>query len=143
MRIKLSTVEEIEKEITDIFTRKGFTVTDEIKASIKALANRIKINNGRSEALHTAFQVENEPFSIITMFPETIFKESLSHVKDGISYEEYTQLVYTHEEGFEYIRHLHASKNKLPGDLDTETEMRHGKVDVIIEPQIARYKDYT
>ena len=97
MRITLSTVEEIEKEITDIFTRKGFTVTDEIKASIKALANRIKINNGRSEALHTAFQVENEPFSIITMFPETIFKESLSHVKDGISYEEYTQLVYTHE----------------------------------------------
>ena len=97
MRIILSTVEEIEKEITDIFTRKGFTVTDEIKASIKALANRIKINNGRSEALHTAFQVENEPFSIITMFPETIFKESLSHVKDGISYEEYTQLVYTHE----------------------------------------------
>ena len=97
MRITLSTVEEIEKEITDIFTRKGFTVTDEIKASIKALANRIKINNGRSEALHTAFQVENEPFSIITMFPETIFKESLPHVKDGISYEEYTQLVYTHE----------------------------------------------
>ena len=97
MRITLSTVEEIEKEITDIFIRKGFTVTDEIKASIKALANRIKINNGRSEALHTAFQVENEPFSIITMFPETIFKESLPHVKDGISYEEYTQLVYTHE----------------------------------------------
>ena len=49
----------------------------------------------------------------------------------------------THQEGFEYIRHLHASKNKLPGDLDTETEMRHGKVDVIIEPQIARYKDYS
>lgn len=48
----------------------------------------------------------------------------------------------THQDGFEYIRHLHASKNKLSGDTDTEASMRHGKVDVIIEPQTARYKDY-
>lgn len=49
----------------------------------------------------------------------------------------------THQEGFEYVRHLHASKNKLPGDLDTESSMRHGRIDVIIEPETARYKDYS
>jgi len=49
----------------------------------------------------------------------------------------------THQDGFEFIRHLHASKNKLSGDLDTEASMRHGKVDVIIEPTTARYKDYS
>lgn len=48
----------------------------------------------------------------------------------------------THQDGFEYIRHIHASKNKLSGDLDTDASMRHGKFDVIIEPQTARYKDY-
>jgi len=48
----------------------------------------------------------------------------------------------THQEGFEFIRHLHASKNKLTGDLDSEPAMRHGKIDVIIEPEIARYSDY-
>lgn len=48
----------------------------------------------------------------------------------------------THQEGFEYIRHLHASKNKLTGDEDTDPNLRHGKVDVLIVPQIARYKDY-
>lgn len=48
----------------------------------------------------------------------------------------------THQEGFEYVRHLHASKNKLPGDGDSDPKQRHGKVDVIIDPEIARYKDY-
>ena len=48
----------------------------------------------------------------------------------------------THQEGFEYVRHLHASKNKLPGDEDSDPKMRHGKVDVIIDPEIARYKDF-
>lgn len=48
----------------------------------------------------------------------------------------------THQEGFEYVRHLHASKNKLPGDEDTEPLLRHGKIDVLIEPEIARYSDY-
>ena len=48
----------------------------------------------------------------------------------------------THQEGFEYVRHFHASKNKLSGDLDTEASMRHGKFDAIIEPTTARYKDY-
>jgi replicative DNA helicase len=48
----------------------------------------------------------------------------------------------THQDGFEYIRHLHASKNKLTGDEDSDPNMRHGKVDCIIVPEIARYKDY-
>lgn len=48
----------------------------------------------------------------------------------------------THAEGFEYIRHLHASKNKLTGDEDSDNSLRHGKVDVLIVPEIARYKDY-
>lgn len=48
----------------------------------------------------------------------------------------------THQDGFEFIRHLHASKNKLTGDLDSDPTMRHGKIDCIIEPNIARYSDY-
>ncbi len=47
----------------------------------------------------------------------------------------------SHDEGLEYIRHLHASKNKLLGDSDSEPELRHGRIDVLIDPQIARYKD--
>ena len=47
----------------------------------------------------------------------------------------------THEPGFEYIRHLNISKNKLTGDEDSDPSMRHGKMDVLIEPNIARYKD--
>ncbi len=49
----------------------------------------------------------------------------------------------THADGFEYVRHLHLSKNKLSGDDDTDPELRHGKQDVLIEPQIARYRDYS
>ena len=49
----------------------------------------------------------------------------------------------SHADGFEYVRHLHASKNKLPGDEDSDTLMRHGKVDCIIEPETARYSDYS
>ena len=48
----------------------------------------------------------------------------------------------SHADGFEYVRHLHASKNKLPGDEDSDPLMRHGKVDCIIEPETARFKDY-
>lgn len=47
----------------------------------------------------------------------------------------------SNEDGMEYIRHLHASKNKLTGDTDTDPSMRHGKCDVIIKPDIARYSD--
>ena len=51
-------------------------------------------------------------------------------------------LGYSKQDGFEYIRHCHLSKNKLPGDEDTDPKLRHGKWDIIIEPDIARYKDY-
>jgi replicative DNA helicase len=41
----------------------------------------------------------------------------------------------------EYIRYLNISKNKLFGDEDSLPDLRHGRFEVIIEPQIARYKD--
>jgi len=47
----------------------------------------------------------------------------------------------TNDEGMEMVRHLHASKNKLIGDSDTENELRHGRMDIIIRPEIARYSD--
>ena len=43
--------------------------------------------------------------------------------------------------GYENLRFLHLSKNKLIGDDDTVPSLRHGRREVIIEPQIARYKD--
>lgn len=45
------------------------------------------------------------------------------------------------EPGFDQIRYLHASKNKLIGDTDSDPELRHGRKEVIIEPDIARYRD--
>lgn len=48
---------------------------------------------------------------------------------------------YRHEEGAQFIRYLHLSKNKLPGDDDTIGKLRHGKLEVLIEPEIARFKD--
>lgn len=47
----------------------------------------------------------------------------------------------TNDQGYEYVRYLHLSKNKLAGDEDTIPELRHGRRDCIIEPGIARYKD--
>ena len=46
-----------------------------------------------------------------------------------------------HNEGMQFIRYLHLSKNKLTGDEDTIPRMRHGKMEVLIEPEIARFKD--
>lgn len=46
-----------------------------------------------------------------------------------------------HGAGMEDVRGLHLSKNKLQGDLDTIPELRHGRMDVMIEPMLARYKD--
>lgn len=43
--------------------------------------------------------------------------------------------------GFEHVRYLHLSKNKLSGDEDSDPAMRHGKAEVIIKPEIARYAD--
>lgn len=47
----------------------------------------------------------------------------------------------THSDAEEYMRHLHLSKNKLPGDQDTDPTLRHGKCSVSINPEIARYED--
>lgn len=47
----------------------------------------------------------------------------------------------THEAGFDYIRFLNISKNKLTGDEDTDPSMRHAKLNVTIRPEIARYED--
>lgn len=43
--------------------------------------------------------------------------------------------------GFENTRFLHLCKNKLQGDPDTDPELRHGRLDVQIAPNIARYLD--
>lgn len=46
-----------------------------------------------------------------------------------------------HDPGFEFIRFLNISKNKLVGDENTKPKDRHGRFDVLIEPEIARYRD--
>lgn len=48
----------------------------------------------------------------------------------------------THESGMEHVRYLHLSKNKLSGDEDSDPAMRHGKMEVLIKPDIARYQDF-
>lgn len=45
------------------------------------------------------------------------------------------------QDGYEMIRYLNISKNKLMGDEDSDPELRHGRFDVIIRPDIARYED--
>lgn len=47
----------------------------------------------------------------------------------------------SHDDGMEYVRHLHIIKNKLLGDEDTDPTQRHSKHDVIIDTERARYKD--
>jgi hypothetical protein len=47
----------------------------------------------------------------------------------------------THDEGFELMRYLNISKNKLVGDSNTLPELRHGKFDVIIKADNGRYED--
>jgi hypothetical protein len=47
----------------------------------------------------------------------------------------------THDVSEEYMRHLHLSKNKLAGDVDSDPEQRHGRSTVRIRPDIARYED--
>lgn len=47
----------------------------------------------------------------------------------------------SHDMGKEFIRYINISKNKLLGDTDTLPGLRHAKLDVLIEPQIARYRD--
>lgn len=45
------------------------------------------------------------------------------------------------DQGYENIRYLHASKNKLIGDTDTVPDLRHGKQEVLIKAEFARYED--
>lgn len=47
----------------------------------------------------------------------------------------------TNDEGMEYVRHLHLSKNKLMGDQDTDPTLRHGRMDCILRAEVARYED--
>lgn len=47
----------------------------------------------------------------------------------------------TNNEGEEYQRYLSICKNKLTGDADTIPELRHGKMGILIQPDVARYKD--
>lgn len=47
----------------------------------------------------------------------------------------------THADGAENVRYLSISKNKLMGDEDSIPDLRHGRFEVYIEQEIARYKD--
>jgi len=47
-----------------------------------------------------------------------------------------------HDSGMEYVRYLHLSKNKLSGDETSIPELRHGKIEVLIRPELARYQDF-
>lgn len=46
-----------------------------------------------------------------------------------------------HDPGYDTIRYLHLSKNKLMGDSDTDGTLRHGRMECILEADIAQYKD--
>lgn len=46
-----------------------------------------------------------------------------------------------HDQGYEYIRYINISKNKLSGDPDTDPKLNHAKIEVLIRPEIARYED--
>jgi hypothetical protein len=45
------------------------------------------------------------------------------------------------EAGYDNLRFLHLSKNKLMGDKDSNPAWRHNRWECLIEPQIAQYKD--
>lgn len=47
----------------------------------------------------------------------------------------------TNKDGEEFMRFVAMSKNKLGKDIDCVAEMRHAKVPIIIQPEIARYSD--
>lgn len=47
----------------------------------------------------------------------------------------------SNEQGKELIRYINISKNKLHGDIDSDPKLRHGFCEVVIEPEIARYRD--
>jgi replicative DNA helicase len=43
--------------------------------------------------------------------------------------------------GYENLRYLHLSKNKLWGDEDTDPKLRHDRWETLIEPEIGRFRD--
>lgn len=45
------------------------------------------------------------------------------------------------EPELEYVRYLHAIKNKLFGDVDSIPSLKHGRFETIINPGVARYED--
>ena len=47
----------------------------------------------------------------------------------------------THDAGQEFLRFINISKNKLVGDEDTEAGLRHGRLEVLIHPDVSRYSD--
>lgn len=47
----------------------------------------------------------------------------------------------THDPDTEFVRYFNISKNKLLGDTDSQPELRHGRFEVLIQPDIARWKD--
>ena len=47
----------------------------------------------------------------------------------------------THDPTMEFVRYINISKNKLFGDHDSLPELRHGRLQVMIQPEIARFKD--
>jgi hypothetical protein len=44
-------------------------------------------------------------------------------------------------DGYENVRHFSICKNKLTGDADTEPSLRHDRWDVLIQPEVAQYRD--
>jgi replicative DNA helicase len=47
----------------------------------------------------------------------------------------------THQAGMENVRHFNVVKNKLVQDEEMDPKMRHGQADVLIIPELGRYKD--
>lgn len=47
----------------------------------------------------------------------------------------------SNDAGFELIRHMNISKNKLTGDEFSDPSKRHAKWDTLIQPEIARFRD--
>jgi hypothetical protein len=45
------------------------------------------------------------------------------------------------EAGYDNLRFMHLSKNKLIGDEDTDPTKRHNRWETLIEPMVARYRD--
>lgn len=43
--------------------------------------------------------------------------------------------------GYDNLRFMHLSKNKLWGDEDSDPKLRHDRWEMLIEPEVGRYKD--